>query len=105
MVFFGLVYGVIHSDSHDIGLAWVASSSSPRLGEMFLLSLGLAVSAGTTGVTLVGLARFVAFVELLFFFGTVAAVIGAFGRRYLFDRELSITGDTLITGTDDRPAR
>jgi hypothetical protein len=101
MVCFGLLYGVIYHAGTDISLPWVASGSSPRLGEMFMLSLGLAVSAGTTDVALEGLARFVAFVEVLLFFGTVAAVIGALGRRWLFDREIHITGETPITGLED----
>jgi hypothetical protein len=101
MVCFGLLYGVIYHSGTDISLPWVASGSSPRLGEMFMLSLGLAVSAGTTDVALEGLARFVAFVEVLLFFGTVAAVIGALGRRWLFDREIHITGETPITGLED----
>lgn len=101
MVCFGLLYGVIYHSGTHIGLPWVASDSSPRLGEMFMLSLGLAVSAGTTDVALEGVARFVAFVEVLLFFGTVAAVIGALGRRWLFDREIHITGETPVTGLED----
>jgi len=68
---------------------------------MFLLSLGIAVSAATTGVTLAGLARFVAFVEMLLFFGTAAAVLGALGRRLLFDREVRFTGEGPVVGLDD----
>jgi hypothetical protein len=106
MVFFGLVYGVIqNAGTHEIGLAWISKTGSPRLGEMFLLSLGLAVSAGTTDVMLEGLARFVAFVELLFFFGTVAGVIGALGRRWLFDREVRITGEAPFPGLEDDEGR
>ncbi len=101
MVCFGLLYGVIYHSGTDINLPWFASGSSPRLGEVFMLSLGLAVSAGTTDVALEGLARFVAFVEVLLFFGTVAAVVGALGRRWLFDREIHITGETPITGLED----
>lgn len=102
MALFAIAYGVIWQISpHEIGLTWIGQKSTPSLGEMFLLSLGLAVSAGTLDVALQGTARFVAFVELLTFFGTVAAVIGAFGRRWLFDRDARITGRTLVTGLDD----
>lgn len=102
MVFFGLLYGVIQDvGHHDIALASIPRTGGQPLGEMFLLSLGLAVSAGTTNVTLEGVARFVAFVEMLFFFGTVAGVIGALGRRWLFDREVRIVGEAPIIGLDD----
>jgi hypothetical protein len=102
MVLFGLLYGTIRQiNANLIGLSWLPAAAPPRLGEMFLLSLGVAVSAGTTGVALEGWARFAAFVEMLLFFGTAAAVVGAFGRRWLFAREVHITGQAPLTGMED----
>jgi hypothetical protein len=104
MVGFGLIYGAIYAAGGAIELPWLQATHTPRLGEMLMLSLGVAVSAGTTDVTIEGVARFVAFVEMLFFFGTVAAVIGALGRRWLFDREIRISGEAPVTGLDDGDA-
>lgn len=98
VVVFGLAYGVIHDTDGDLVKLAPWNDDQLLLGEMMLVSLGLAVSAGTTDVALQGAARFVAMVELLVFFGTVAGVLGAISRRWLYGRRATITGDLPIHG-------
>jgi hypothetical protein len=50
---------------------------------MFLVSLGIAVSGGTLHAEVHHVARVIAYIELLFAFCTVAALIAAFVRRFL----------------------
>jgi hypothetical protein len=75
---FGLIYAAL-----NLAEPGRITGGSGRFGEYFLLSLGVLISEGTTGLNLLGAARAVAYLEMLLTYGTIAVVLSAITQKYL----------------------
>jgi hypothetical protein len=97
-VLFAFVYAAVWL--HDPGSLEDIDDATPRLGEMFLVSLGVARSGGTVAATVHEWARVVAYIEMLLVFSGVATIVAAGVNRYLLSGRSEIREEPMSDDGD-----